>query len=105
LPRQARDKHTRNIDQKGRAFACSQELWEDAGLSDEALLAMELPQGVNDAADDARNFYGAVHKQAEATAQQQQQQQQQHEQQGGGGGEDEFGADFLSDDVLLSMVP
>eukprot|EP01043_Picozoa_sp_COSAG02_P015537 COSAG02_NODE_664_length_18739_cov_11.071567_15_plen_210_part_00 len=69
--------------------------WADSSLSDEALLAVEMP---SDAAEDARSFYNSMHQQAE-----QQRPQVQPEQ--CPGGQDEFGCDFLADDVLLSLVP
>ena len=56
---------------------------------------------LSDVAADARSYYNSVHQQAYAK----EQQQQQHKQPLTAVDEDEFGSDFLSDDVLLSMVP
>ena len=70
--------------------------WAKSGLSDEALLAIEMP---GDAAADARSFYSSIHQQAQH--QHQQGVPDEHQT----GDEDEFGCGFLSDEVLLSMVP
>jgi hypothetical protein len=52
----------------------------------------------SDAAEDARSFYNSIHQQAEQQRPQVQPEQHADDQ-------DEFGCDFLADDVLLSMVP